>query len=411
MIRFIRQAGRIAVILLWLGLVACGTGAGGRQTLLLISVDGLRWDARQLAHTPNLDSLAAKGVQAEALIPVFPTKTFPNHYSIVTGLYPENHGIISNTMYDPVMDDTFALSIKEAVTDSRWWGGEPIWVTAEKQGLTAATLFWPGSEAVIKGVRPTYWKPYDHDMPHVDRVDQILSWLDLAVEGRPDFLTLYFHIVDTQSHYYGPKGDGTIAAIQKVDSTIGLLLTGLGQRGLSQTINIMIVSDHGMAAIDTSRVIFLDDFVDPEIANVIDWSVVTGMRPNERNVDFVYDALSNAHPRMSVYRRDEIPARLHYSAHHRIPTIIAMAEEGWSITTRDNYSRQPTRFIGGAHGYDNRYRSMGGVFIAYGPAFGSGKTLPAFSSVNLYNLMSVVLQLKPASNDGDFTIVKGALAR
>ncbi|MEE9466659.1 MAG: ectonucleotide pyrophosphatase/phosphodiesterase, partial [Candidatus Neomarinimicrobiota bacterium] len=345
------------------------------------------------------------------LIPSFPTKTFPNHYTFATGLFPENHGIIHNDMYDPVMNDTFNVADPEALADSRWWEGEPIWVTAEKQGLTTATMFWPGSEAEIKGERPTFWLPYDHNMTHPDRVAQIISWLQLPADQRPIFLTMYFHIVDTQAQHYGPGSPQAIAAIQKVDSTLGDLISGLAQLGILDEMNIILMSDHGMAATDSNQVIFLDDYIDPAMGRVISWSPVLGLRPREDAVDYVYNTLKGAHPQLQVYRRDEIPARLHYSSHHRIPPIIGIADEGWSITTHDYYDRNPARFQGGAHGYDNRYKSMGGIFIAKGPAFKSGQVVEAFENIHIYNLLAMVLDVDPAPNDGNPDRVRDLLVR
>ncbi|MQY62801.1 MAG: alkaline phosphatase family protein, partial [Calditrichaeota bacterium] len=202
---------------LWLGLmfwlvIGCD-GQRLKPTVLLISLDGFRWDYLEKADTPNLDRLVSTGAKARALIPAFPTKTFPNHYTIITGLYPENHGIIANTMFDPAYGDTFMLSKRETVSDGRWYGGEPLWVTAEKQGRISATLFWPGSEAEIGGVRPTYWYQYDHDLPHADRINQILAWLDLPPDRRPIFITLYFPDTDDQGHRFGPDSQELATAI------------------------------------------------------------------------------------------------------------------------------------------------------------------------------------------------------
>ncbi len=400
----------LAVWLLALTLPGCGERSTGRQTILLISVDGLRWDGLEQAATPNFDRLVATGVRARALVPVFPTKTFPNHYSIVTGLYPENHGIVANNIYDPVYNDTFSLANREAVADGRWWEGEPLWVTAQKSGQLTAPLFWPGSEAEIKEQRPTYWQPYDQDLPHQEQVALIIDWLQLPAGQRPTFLTMYFHIVDTQGHTYGPTAPQTVHAIQKVDSTLGNLFRGLAGLGIIDQLNIIVVSDHGMAPIDSTRVIFLDDYIDPEIGRVIDWSPILGLRPREEAIDYVYNTLKGAHPQLQIYRREETPTRLRYSSHHRIPPIIGLADEGWSITTHDDFRSHPEKFLGGGHGYDNRYASMAGIFIARGPAFKSGLTVEPFENIHIYNLLAAILELSPAPNDGDFARVQGLLA-
>jgi predicted AlkP superfamily pyrophosphatase or phosphodiesterase len=203
-----------------------------KPTVILISFDGFRWNYFDKVSTPNLNRLSETGVKAKRLIPSFPTKTFPNHYTIVTGLFPENHGIIANKMYDPKLNATFSLGDRKSVEDSRWWGGEPIWVTAEKQGQTSAILFWPGSETEIKGIRPTYWQKYDQSLAYDKRVQQALDWLDLPVAQRPTLIALYFDAPDTQGHSYGPDSPEVKNAIRKVDTTIGILLQGLKQRGI-----------------------------------------------------------------------------------------------------------------------------------------------------------------------------------
>jgi len=404
--RTLRQLVWVWLVLgLWFA-IGCGSRSRLEPTVLLISLDGFRWDYLEKAHTPNLDRLVNTGVKARALIPVFPTKTFPNHYSIATGLYPENHGIIANTMYDPVVDDTFALSLRAAVSDGRWYGGEPIWVTAEKQGQISATLFWPGSEAEIENFRPTYWYEYDHDMPHADRVNQVLAWFDLPPDHRPTFITLYFPDTDDDGHRFGPDSQELAATAEKVDSTLGTLFQGLMEREIMEEINILVVSDHGMASTDSTQMIFLDDYINLTQAGVIDWSPILGLRPPEEVRENIYAALKNAHPHLQVYRREEVPRRLHYSTHYRIPPVIGIADEGWSIATRAFYQRDPSYFAGGTHGYDNRYPSMHGIFIARGPAFKNGLQVAPFLNIHIYNLITVVLGLEPAPNDGSLDSVK-----
>jgi len=350
--------------------------------------------------------LMTTGVKAEALIPLFPTKTFPNHYSIITGLYPENHGIIANRMFDPAYIDTFSLDKPESLSDDRWYGGEPLWVTAEKQDQISATLFWPGSEAEIEGVRPTYWYPYDSELPHADRINQVVSWLDLPLDRRPTLITLYFSDIDVQGYLFGPDSPELAAAVERIDSTLGVLFDSLMERELMEEINIVVVSDHGQAATDSTRIIFLDDYIDLEQAGVIDWSPVLGLRPPEEVLESIYQTLKGAHPRLQVYRREETPQRLHYSTHHRIPYIIGIADEGWSITSHASYDQDPSRFKGGANGYDNRYPSMHGIFIARGPAFKNGLEVGAFQNIHIYNLLADILRLEPAPNDGDLDSVR-----
>ena len=370
-------------------------------TVLLVSLDGFRWDYPDRYATPALDRIAQRGVRAEHLLPVFPTKTFPNHYTQVTGLYPAHHGIVSNTMYDPEMDASFSLGDTAAVRDARWWGGEPLWATAEKQGQIAATYFWPGSEVALGGVRPTHWKPYDGSVPGAERVDQVLRWLDQPPGRRPTFLTLYFSAVDGTGHRFGPEAPETAAAVREVDGHLDRLLNGLEARGLRGKINLIITSDHGMTATSPRRVIFLDDYLDLESVQIVDLSPVAMLRPAPDQADSVYAALEDAHPHLSVYRKGTLPERLHFDGHTRIPPLLALADEGWSIATRDLFEENPGRFQGGAHGYDPQLASMHGIFYAEGPAFAAQPAAPSFASIDLYLLITGILNLTPAPNDGD----------
>ena len=173
------------------------------ETVILISVDGFRADYIEKFRPPVISRLAAEGTRAKWMKPAYPTKTFPNHYTLVTGLYPDNHGIIENNMWDDEIGAQFGLSIKEQVTNPKWWSGEPIWNTAQRQGKIAASFFWPGSEAAISGSQPRYWKPYEHTTEHEVRVRTVLEWIDLPREQRPQMITLYFSDVDDAGHNFG----------------------------------------------------------------------------------------------------------------------------------------------------------------------------------------------------------------
>ncbi len=380
-----------------------------RPTVILISLDGVRWDFLEKYDAPHLVSLASSGVRAERLTPVFPTKTFPNHYSTVTGLFAENHGVISNTMYDPVMDASFSLSNREAIADQRWWGGEPLWVTAEKQGQVAATYFWPGSEAAIQDMRPTYWFEYDGRTPGEARVDQVFEWLELPATERPTFITLYFSDVDGAGHRHGPDAPEVAEALAGVDSLVGRLVNGLARRGLQEDVNLIVTSDHGMAETSPDRIIIVDDFFDPEAAHIVDLGPILMMYP-PAGVD--EDSLAGAldgHDHLVAYAKARIPERFHVADHPRTPPILAIADEGWILSTRRRYEENPSRFNGGTHGYDNALESMGGIFIAGGPAFRSGYVTEPFLNIHIYELVCEILGLAPAQNDGRLEAVDDML--
>ena len=238
---------------------------------ILVSIDGWRWDYDTKAPSPHLRALIARGVRAEALIPGYPSKTVPSHYSMATGLYPGHHGMIANVIRDPATGRIFRRTDRAAVSDPMWWGGEPIWNTAQRQGLTAATMFWPGSEAKVGGMQPRYWREFDETVPAAARVDQVLAWLDLPAAQRPSLVTLYFDEVDRMGHWYGPDSTQVRDAIVRTDAQIGRLVEGLSARGLIGRANIVVVSDHGMAPTAQRQTIFVDDYVsldDIEIADI-----------------------------------------------------------------------------------------------------------------------------------------------
>ena len=394
---------RLAPALLLLATLAPAQAAEP-PPLLLISIDGFRWDYLALHDAPHLERLARQGVQAHSLIPVFPTKTFPNHYTIVTGLYPEHHGIVANMMRDPVLG-SFSLGNRRAVENGKWWGGEPLWVTAEKQGLRAATCFWPGSEAKIGGVRPRYWRRYDKSFPAQARVELALQWLDLPPAERPGLITLYFGDVDTAGHEHGPDSTATAAAVAKVDRMIGRLLQGLEERDLLDSVNLLVISDHGMTATAPERVVYLEDHVDLHGIEVSGGSPVLLLRPPPDREEEVYGALQKGHPALhALYLRDT-PVEWHYREHARIPPLLAMVDEGWNLRTTRIGRASPR----GMHGYDPRLPSMHGILLGRGPRLARGVQLEAIENVHLYALMCHLLDLEPALNDGDLEAVQGML--
>ena len=372
-------------------------------TVILISLDGFRWDYLSKTDTPNLDILVENGVISESLIPVFPSKTFPNHLSIVTGCYPENHGILSNNMYDQEWDAEYYIGENsDPVKDGRWYDAEPIWVTAEKQGKLTGTYFWPGSEAEINGTRPSYYGVYDGNISREDRVQKILEWIDLPKQSRPVFMTLYFSDVDSWGHNIGPDAIGMNSIIKEIDESIGLLVSGLNKREILDNINIIITSDHGMSGLSRDRVIFLDDYININDVRMVDWSPVAMILPEDDSIVSTYSALYDAHPQMSVFKKEDVPARLHFNNHRRIPPIICIAADGWSISDRDYFDENPYSFTGGTHGYEPINKSMHGIFIASGPELKRGLTIESFSNIHIYEVIAHILDIDTPENDASF---------
>ena len=377
--------------------------AEDRNPLLLVGIDGFKpsyLDTYE-QQLPTLNQLADGGVRAESLKPVFPTHTFPNLYSIVSGLYPENHGVVANTFYDPDMEETMTLGDDTTHNDPAWFGGEPIWVTAENAGLTAATFFWVGSEAPIGGVRPTHYVSYDSSIPHRQRTDQVVEWL--TDEDDPvDFATLYFASPDGAGHQYGTDSRDLAETLERVDSQIQRLIAGLNDGGLWPDVNILLVSDHGMTDLSDDKVIFLDDIIDMSDVWVVDWSPVAMIRPDQGKFSEVYEQLKQAEEdhNFSVYRRDELPERYRLADNDRVAPIVVIADKPYSLTSHGYY--QDRGLLTGGHGFDPKYEQMHGFFIGIGPDLPDRHRTDTLKAVDLYSLMSFLLAVAPADNDGSF---------
>lgn len=387
-----------------------------KPTIILISIDGFRADYLNKYPAPTLQMLAARGVRARWMTPAFPSLTFPNHYAIATGLYPDHNGIVANNIYAPEFNETFSMSKREEVGNGRWWLGEPIWVTAEKQGQRASAFFFPGSEAEIAGKRPTFWQVFDDDFPNFERVDKVLAWLELPRAERPTLITMYYSDVDHGGHDAGPDSDNVKAAITRVDQALHRLVEGLKARGIFRRVNLILVSDHGMARVDPRDVIVLDDYLDLRLAKQIAWNgAMVQIFPQPGQEETIYTTLkAKAPPQLAVYRKTELPARFHYGTSQRIGDIVLLAAEGWSINSRDRFRPPQPAADGsisyrGTHGFDNELESMRALFIGRGPAFKREKVVAPFANVDVYNVMARILKLKPAPNDGNPATIKAVL--
>jgi predicted AlkP superfamily pyrophosphatase or phosphodiesterase len=312
-------------------------------------------------------------------------------------------------MYDPEFDATFSLGNREEVQNGRWWGGEPIWVTAEKQGLKTLCNFWPGSEAEINGSRPTYWTEYDGNVPNEERVNTVLKYLDKPKKERPHFLTIYFSDPDDYGHMGGPDSSSINVAIQECDARMGQLIEGLEQRNILDKVNIIIVSDHGMAQLSQDRLVFLDDYLDPTNLKILNWYPVLDIWCEESDVDSIYNLIHDKNEHLSIYNREEVPEYLHYSNNSRIAPIIGILDNGWSLTSHNYLNEHQSYYNGGTHGYDPAHSDMNAFFLAHGPAFKNGETIDAFENIHLYSLMAEVLEIEPVKTDGNLDSLKDAL--
>ena len=405
---------RLLLASLLASLAACAPEAQKRSTyspLILISIDGYRADYLERGRSPTLVALAASGVRAQALRPAFPTLTFPNHYTIVTGLYPDHHGIVNNRMVDPAIPVPFVYKDAATIDNPAWWGGEPLWVSAEKQGLHAATVFWPGSDVAIDGMRPERWLHFDITLSSEARVAQALQWLDLPEPQRPAFVTIYFDEVDRSSHTFGPGSAQADAAVAQVDVALAHLLDGLKQRGLAETANLVVLSDHGQALAGSDKVEVIDRTIDLQDVDLISTGVLAGFAARPGREAEVERALLAPHDHMRCWKKSAVPARLHYGSNPRIPPLLCLANEGWIINTQ-KFVDDPNHHLSlGEHGYDNDDPAMRALFVAHGPAFKRGVVVPEFDNVDIYPLLAAILHIKPAPNDGNFDAVKGMLAK
>ncbi|WP_246022774.1 ectonucleotide pyrophosphatase/phosphodiesterase [Cognatilysobacter terrigena] len=374
---------------------------------ILISIDGFRANALQRGHTPNLDSLARHGVRAEYMRPSYPSLTFPNHYTLVTGLRPDHHGIVHNTMDDPQLGH-FNMDDDVATATAAWWGSEPIWSTVEKSGQRAATMFWPGSAAPIGGVRPTEWRPFDDKFPGASRVDAVLGWLDRPEGVRPKLITLYFEDVDHEEHDHGPGSAEDLAAETRVDGYIGRLRAGLASRGLADRVNIVVVSDHGMAPVAEGHTVTIEDMASPDIAANITTGQSVGFRPLPGHEAEATAKLVGRHDHYECWTKETLPARWQYGTSPRVPPIVCQMDEGWDAVAR---AKLATRSKGprGSHGFDPALPSMRALFVADGPSFRDGVVLPPIDNVDVYPMLARVLGVTPMPNDGNPEALAGAL--
>ncbi|KAM7519609.1 hypothetical protein LguiB_018571 [Lonicera macranthoides] len=384
--------------------------------VLLISSDGFRFGYQYKTNLPNINRLIRNGTEAElGLIPVFPTLTFPNHYSIVTGLYPPYHGIINNDFQDPVTGENFTMKSHQP----KWWLGEPLWETVANHGLKASTYFWPGSE-VHKGswtCPSNYCQNYNESVPFEDRVDTVLKYFDLPSSEKPVFMTLYFEDPDHQGHKFGPDHPEITKAVVRIDSMIGRLISGLEKRGVFEDVTIIMVGDHGMVGTCDKRLIYLEDLA-PWIEISTDWiqsyTPLLAIRPlgdysPSEVVKKINEGLGSGKVEngeyLKVYLKEDLPSRLHYSESDRIPPIIGLVDEGFKVEMK----RSEAKECGGAHGYDNEFLSMRTIFIGHGPQFARGRKVPSFENVQIYNVVTSILNLEGAPNNGSASFPKTIL--
>ena len=397
---------RAALLALLLVVQGCATkrSPGPARTVVLVSIDGLPAAVPGSGRMPVLDGIAREGVQAAWLNPSYPTLTFPNHYTLATGLRPDRHGIVHNNIRDTGLGRF--VSKEKSARDGRWWGGEPIWATLQRQGGIAATMFWPGSEAEIGGHRPHYWKNFDGSMPVDARVDQVLAWLDLPAARRPRLVTLYLEPYDVASHAAGMHSPRAMQALATIDAGLGRLRDGLRTRGIDGDVDLIVLSDHGMADVRGEDVRYLDDVVPADAIQLEYGGQVVGLSAKPGREAEVERALVRRHDHFQCWRKADAPSTWRFGRNPRIPPIICQADDGWRVWLH----RWPKPAeLKGEHGFAPEDVGMRAVFTATGPSFRAGTRLPAFDNVDVYSLLARLLQVTPAPNDGDIAPLLPAL--
>jgi len=394
-------------ILAIIGLIVFSSAIAQKKYMIMVSLDGFRWDYCSKATTPVFDSIAKYGVKAESLMPSFPSKTFPNHFTLVTGLYPDHHGIVNNIFYCPEFGEIYKINDRSKVENGEYYSGKPIWNLAEEQGVKSASFFWVGSEADINGQRPSYWKKYEHNFPFKQRVDTVLSWLQLPENERPHLILLYFHEPDSKGHKYGPDSKEIKELIPRLDSLIGQLMNGIQKLDIKDEINVIITTDHGMSSISDDRVVNLQNYLKQDWVERIEGSnPVFNIWTKPQFIDSVDNALKNVE-HIKCWKNGELPERLHYGHNPRTGTFTVVADSSWSLATRTGHKE----YTGGAHGYDNQNIDMHGIFYAIGPDFKTGYKTGCLRNIDIYPLIGHILGLKIPQVDGDLERIKQILSR
>jgi alkaline phosphatase D len=368
-----------------------------KHYVVLVSLDGFRWDYPAKYGAPHIQAMAKDGASApEGMLPSYPSLTFPNHLSLVTGLYPEHHGIVANSFYDPARNDTYVYTQSKTNGDGTWYSGTPLWSLAEQQGMRAACLFWPGSEAEIAGKRPSYYLKFDNKLDDKKRVEQVLAWLALPPEQRPHFVTLYYSNVDHEGHEHGPDSDEVRDAVHHVDEMIGDLQAGIAASKLP--VDLIVLADHGMVALK-GEPIDLSAFADLSGVHT-EGSLIYAK--NGKEAKKVYKEFkAHPDPRFTVYRRADVPKDLHYDSNPREGDPVVVPNGPYSLRTKPLPPGAMGGTLRGNHGFDPRTMpEMKAIFFADGPDIKPGVQVEPFENVAVYPLVAEILDLAAPVVDG-----------
>lgn len=385
---------KISLILILLSLFPLQ--AQSQPYVILISFDGFRWDYVNRGITPSFDFIKENGVSANSLRPCFPSKTFPNHTSIITGMYPEHHGIIFNNFKDYFTGKQFSMGDTIEAQNGWWYKAEAFWETAERQGIITASYFWPGSDVSISYRHPTYFYHYEHKKPYKERVDGVIDWLQLPYEKRPHFITSYFDATDSYGHNYGPNSLDVNWAIEQLDSILGYFFQRLNEINLFDSTNIIVVSDHGMTEISSDRIVNIEEILDGYNYESGDNGPFMLIDPAKGELENIYKKLNENEKHFRVYKKKDVPEYFHYSDNPLISKLVIISENGWGVETNkssENLKKYGTR---GNHGYDNYWMDMNGIFYAMGPAFKVNYRVDTINNIDIYPLLCKIFNLVPS---------------
>jgi len=370
--------------------------------VLLVSYDAFRYDYLDRNITPTLSDFAENGVRALSFEPVFPSKTFPNHLSIITGMYADNHGIISNNIYNNANGRKYSLGNREEVQKSDWYLGEPFWVTAQRNGIKTASFYWPSSSVKDENYHPNIYKEFDRNVKFSTRIDSVVSWFNYPQKKRPHFVTLYFCLTDDYGHKFGPNSDSINWAINQMDLTTKYLLEEINKTDIKDSLNIIFVSDHGMTEISPEWTINVDDILNGLSYKTQNSGPVMFIDTKKENQQKIFDLLKKNENHYKAYKKSEIPEYFHYNKHPFISEIVLIADLGWSLIDKNSNKDYSNGEVRGNHGYDNRNIEMHGFFLAKGPAFKSGYKTGTIKNIDIYPLLCKIFNIEPRQNiDGD----------
>ncbi len=377
----------------------------------MVSFDGFRHDYIQKYPCPNIQSFIKDGIAAEKMLPQFPSKTFPNHYTLVTGLYPGTHGLVDNTFYDKERDTFYSIRQRAKVEDPYYYGGLPIWQLVQQNGMKSASYFWVGSEAPIGGKYPDYYHKFDDKVPHTDRINAVFDWLKLPESERPHLMTIYFSMVDTQGHEYGPNSEETKKAVMEADTLVGQLMEGL--KKIDLPVNVILVSDHGMYEMQNEAKYFIyqEDFLEglskDDFIFVNNGTHANIFLKNKVKEEEIFKTISGRENHFKIYKKADIPAKLHFNTHPRIGDLFFVVEPGYSIYSKESLAKRPeTRKVWGVHGFDPSITpEMGAIFYANGPNIKKGKKIPTFDNIHVYPFVTELLGISCPPIDGSTKVL------